>query len=198
MKYFLALILVLFAATAQAATMESQYLVVVGEDAPTSDVILGANFAASMKGTVAVTFSSAIDTDLYREIADEELASKTIVVIDGTDRQVKILGTSNAAAAADVYFTRQGFATEMIAQPTREDVLVDPQPPQVVRTVQTPAEQIVEATVEDMETPVDPVPILQPQAAVANNVETTVETNAEAPRTESVFARVLTWFRGLF
>lgn len=197
MKYLIALLALMLIATAHAQTIESQYVVVVGENAPATDVILGANFAASMKGTVGVTFSSAIDTEIYQQITDEELARKTIVVIDGEEREVRILGTSNAAAAAEIYFNRQGFATEQITQPSPEDVLVNPiEPasaePVVPVQVTAPVEEIINETIEIIETRVDPQPILQP------DLSETVEPAERAPSEQNVFSRVARWFRNLF
>src|SRR5438046_3044691 len=123
MKLFLAVLLFLLA-TSVVAEIEQPYLIVVGKDAPASDVVLGANFAAYIKGTIGVTFSSALDSDM----TNPDFNGMTIVVIDGKDNLVKIIGTSNAAAAANIYFTQKGFKVREIAYPTKDDVIVSAPP----------------------------------------------------------------------
>lgn len=187
------LILAVSALPVLAAT-ESQYLVVVGSSAPASDVVLGANFAASMKGTLGVTFSSAIDTDLYAQISEEELRAKTVVVIDGDEREVRILGTSNAAAAADAYFARQGFETVIITSAEREDVLVEqdqpaaqpePQPEPEPEPQENPREEPAEQAVileAEVQQPAQDIPVAVP-----------------APRENNgLFSRIANWFKSIF
>jgi hypothetical protein len=203
MKSFLTLLLLIIAISAVpalAATLDSQYIVVLGESAPSSDAILGANFAASMKGTVAVTFSSAIDTQLYREITDEELGSKTFVIINGEDREVRIIGTSNAAAAADTYFSRMGFETQLITSPSREDLLVDAPETTAGTDIDAEVETAVQPqdVVDEIIQPLEAAPTVRAEAnADGINADTQDNGTSQEPQ-QGVFSRVISWFRGLF
>jgi hypothetical protein len=176
-----------------ASTLPSQYIVVIGERAPASDAVIGANFAASMKASVGVTFSSALDTQLYETITEQELASKTIVVIDGESRKVRILGTSSVVEVANTYFTRQGFTVDEVTSPDRVDVLL--QPP-ITAPVQIIPEDIIEepidARIEDSQTPVP-----SPDEAVEEPTAPAVPPVAE-PETPGLLKRVWQWFAGWF
>lgn len=203
----LTIILVISAVSAFAAA-DGQYVVVLGRDAPSSDAVIGANFAASMKATLGVTFTSAIDTDLYAQ--DAELGSRTFVVIDGEERKIRILGTSNAAAAAESYFQRLGFDTELRAATGLEDLLVDPS------TVEDADQDAQDA---DDEIDADAGDIIKVAANVTTNQTAFLEATDDPeqddsaqdadlppsdplpqiePQERSVFSRVLSWFKELF
>jgi putative cell wall-binding protein len=83
-------------ASAYAASLSSaQYIVVVGEGSTTADVVIAANFAASAKATLGVTFVSALDTE-YAQLDDR--SGKTIVIIMG--KNVQVTGSGDAAVLA--------------------------------------------------------------------------------------------------
>jgi hypothetical protein len=118
----LVVLLVLLAGSASALEFsKSSYIVVVGKDASATDVVVAANFAASMKGFTGVTFESAIDEEAYNNLPD--LAGRTIVVIDGAQKQVRITPTTTGDAAS-AYFRQQGFT--VIDLESRSQLLVKP------------------------------------------------------------------------
>lgn len=124
----LLLLLAMSVATSVSAAT-GDYYVVVGEDSPASDVITGANFAASMKGSVAVTFQSAIDKEIYPELSTETMKYQLFVVIDGND--ITLVGglRGDAWDAAKLYFERKGFSVNEVASGySPADVLLEPLP----------------------------------------------------------------------
>jgi hypothetical protein len=192
----IALFLVLFLITiagALAALEDEQYIVVVGASAPASDVVIAANFVASMKATLGVTFVSALDTDVARI---ENYNGKTIVVIDGKNREAKIFGTSNAAAVANTYFSRQGFDVESESTAREENVGVE------TEEIPPPSKPIVPPALDE-EIGIDIPAIVNTSLNVTVPVNPVVEGVPEAlpparERTPGVFKRVWTWFSGWF
>jgi len=204
MKSIIVVLFLLLAAPALAATSDAKYLIVVGATAPASDVVLGANFAASMKANTGITFTSAIDTDAYASITS--LAGKTIIVINGKEKRIKILGSNSQAAQ---YFREQGFSVAEIASPVKEDLLLQtPVPatkPAVIdeRPEEAPDTQD-EKTPEPQEqdVPQEPAkepekPLLQPKDSepVQDEPMPEVLTQSDTP---GLFSRIWGWFAGLF
>jgi hypothetical protein len=91
----------------------ADYIVAVSASAPSTDVIAAANFAASMKASYAVTFKSALDTDLSRVVVDD-FEKNTIVLMDAKDKRALIVQGSAVASSeflqvAGDYLSEQGF-----------------------------------------------------------------------------------------
>lgn len=177
-------------AGALAALEDEQYIVVVGVSAPASDVVIAANFVASMKATLGVTFVSALDVDAAK-IGDYD--GKTVVVIDGRNREVKIFGTSNAAAVANTYFTRQGFDVESESRAEDEDIEVE------VAKIPPPTSPIVPPVSEEIDLPtivnvsLNTTAVIEPEPPVALPKTQPVQ----EPR-PGIFKKVWRWFTGWF
>jgi hypothetical protein len=186
----LALMLVLLVASASALQFsQSSYIVVVGKDAPATDVIIAANFAASMKGFTGITFESAIDEEAYNNLPD--FAGRTIVVIDGAQKQVRITPTTTGDAAS-AYFRQQGF--EVVNLQSRRDLLVKPP--------QEEEKEIAVALTPPAE--VTPIPVT---AKIEEEMKTTedeptspppAEPQAPEPEKPSVATRIWHWFASWF
>jgi len=218
MKWIVAMLLVcLLTFSVQAYSdpiKTSPYLVVVGKTAPASDVIIAANFAASMKGSVAVTFQSAIDQDVRGKLTLNDLTSKTVVVVNGKEKVVKILGGlhDDAWDNSREYFKRQGFAvTEIGTGYSLDDLLLNPPqdttpPPSVVAPPQpspelfsndssnnspsvVPDEPKAENKTEKLENKTEPAP--EQIAQVNPNIAPQVERHG-------LFARIWDWLTSIF
>jgi hypothetical protein len=184
-----------------------QYIVVVAADAPASDVVLGANFAASMKGSTAVTFASAIDTDARARLSSVQY--RTIVVIDGRNKKVKVLGESDTADAAELYWERQGFAVQRIRSPVLDDVLVVASAPTDDAAVDAQVDEEIVVTGPQPVT-FDPPEERKEQDDVDASAESAVTAGASEPspppapspvsepEEPGFFARVFAWFGNLF
>lgn len=189
MRFAAVFIVLLLVASATALSFtKSSYIVVVGKDAPATDVVIAANFAASMKGFAGVTFESAIDEEAYDNIPD--IAGRTIVVIDGARKQVRITET-DTGAAAKTYFQQQGF--EVVPLTSRDDLLLTPKTSAVAIVPSEPVVVAVEDNVSDtspeQDTPAEqPVPEPDPAPLV-------VPQKQENP---PVLTRIWHWFTNLF
>jgi hypothetical protein len=186
------LFMLLFSITAAGAfaALDEQYIVVVGKNAPSSDVVIAANFAASMKATLGVTFAPTLDEDANKV----DFSGKTVVVIDGRNREVKIFGTSNAAAVASSYFTRQGFDVEMESTAEGDDIIVEretiPPPPPLQRpnvTNITSAGNATNITEALLGIPAD---VREPSAPVPPA--------PEPEQQQGIFRKAWTWISSLF
>lgn len=113
MKLSIFVVLLLCMPLALAIAQDAEFIAVVGANAPPSDVITAANFAANMKLEADATFSGALDDEL-RDLSEEDLAKMTVVVIDGEYVEV-IVGsetphTHNIVAQRSLsYFKTLGF-----------------------------------------------------------------------------------------
>lgn len=188
----------------------AQYLVVVGKTAPASDVIIAANFAASMKGSAAVTFQSAIDEDLRAKLSLGDLHSKTVVVVNGGKKTVRILGGlhDDAWDNSREYFRRLGFVVaEVDSGYTLDDLLLTP--PEVPTPVVAPPPALEPAPVELNETKNDTLKETPKENPVLENKtekpkptpEQLAEQNptiAPEPPKQGFFVRVWSWFASLF
>ncbi len=116
---FLFLVLLTSLSLAATPSLEAEYLTIVGEDAPTSDVITAANFAATIKQT-GITFTGATDKDALEGYEQSDLDDHYFVVIDGNS--VLLLGEANAQI--ENYFEEQGFIVETKNEAELEDLAV--------------------------------------------------------------------------
>lgn len=195
------------ATSAFAAT--GDYYVVVGEDSPASDVITGANFAASMKGSVAVTFQSAIDKELYPALSVETMKYQLFVVIDGND--VALVGglRGDAWDAAKLYFERKGFSVDEISSGySPADVLLEPLPDDSSRSESDGTDnsdddvtiELPDVEDEDVTAPLDEVDSILAvdgdQDDSADDGVGSVESTPEPKR--GIFKRFWGWLAGVF
>jgi len=189
----------------------SQYTIVVGADSPATDVITGANFAASMKASVAVTFVSAIDTDIYPTLTADGMNGRLFVVIDG--KRVRMVGglQGDVRDAAEAYFKGQGFTVEQVfTRYTPEDILLHPPqagpgnatgtapsetpsldvppPPQDTSDNETVA---INAQVNNLNTG-------DANAGGNQNNENTTSPSLPPPQRQGFFASFWSWLKGLF
>jgi hypothetical protein len=191
--------LILLAGTALAATLDSyENIIIVGEHAPAADVVIGANFAASMKATSGTVFQSSLDTDAYEQLTD--LDDKTIVVINGEQDWIRIIGSGTLADQAEQYFEDQGFDVQMITNPTRGDLLVAVKEDNQNSPSQTETPENNEQSKPEPTEQAPQSPIISPQAQEIGNQERnenqgnmTVE-----PKQPNVVVRIWHWFAGLF
>jgi len=201
----LAILLLLLATSVSAAT--GDYYVVVGEDSPASDVITGANFAASMKGSVAVTFQSAIDKDLYPELSSSTMKYQLFVVIDGND--ITIVGGNKGDAwdAAKLYFERKGFDVKEISSGyTPADVLLESLPEVTPGSDDTDSSdddvkiELPDLEDEDVTAPLDEVDsILAVDDTQDDSPDDSVRSVEPTPEPKpGVFRRFWGWLSGIF
>jgi len=186
------LFLVLLALPIVSASGGTGYYFVVQSDAPTTDVLTGVNFAASMKGSVAVTFSSALD----KAPADAIVA----VYVDG--KSVRIVGDGEVAEAAKIYFTRQKFsvtsdAKEVIVKPSKDsssdDEKKDMVPPQSPKEEEIDPIDAVDDSDKDSRADDDAI------ADSAVNAPPAYVPPAPVQEEErSFFGKIAAWFKGLF
>lgn len=85
----LLLITIMTLLTITVPVFATEYVTVVGRDAPTTDVITAANFAGSMTG-LGMSFTGAIDTEFIEK--NPSLNDYYLVVIDG--QEVKLIGST--------------------------------------------------------------------------------------------------------
>ena len=205
-RTFLLIVLLLLCTVGAHASLNDQYLVIVGASAPASDVVIAANFVASMKGSVAVTFSSALDQDAYEKLRDEDLVYKTVVVINGKTRTVKILGKGMVADTAEQYFDDQGFATITVETPVRADLLAATPKPVVKPEVEASA---VNAPQKNTSPPNIPKPIIAEKPIVAEPEQEDAVLVIDKPEQEAppapappenpgAMSRLWRWFIDLF
>jgi hypothetical protein len=204
MKYAIALTILFFGLLAAANAQDlddATHIVIVGADAPASDVVFAANFAASMKATQGVTYQSALDIQAQSELDESDLDAKTIVVINAVDERAKIIGDDDVAAQ---YLRNEGFEVRMIKNPTLGDLSID--------TWATPT-RTSGATDADGDNGTGPTlpPKMTvesngqaedaPRAAAATNPNITrpVETPTQTPdQKPGFFVRIARWFASIF
>ena len=119
-KLFVTTIMVLLALTTPAYATE--YLTIIGRDAPSSDVVTAANFAGTMTG-LGLTFSAAIDTDFIAQ--EPNLNNYYLVIID--DAQIRLIGSTQYEKQIIDYFEEQDFNVQRIHNPTIADVRITPE-----------------------------------------------------------------------
>ena len=196
-KLCLALVCLLAISVVQAES----YYIVVGETAPVTDVITGANFAASMRASTGVTFRSALDTEIHDELTSFD--GKTIAVIDG--KNIRVLGSGSVASAAEDYFEGQGFSVERVASPSNSDLLVGPAPQKInahVDETDAPVAIVDEIEVPDVEefVPEEIIEIEEYNKELEQAANVTIQETVQSqePEKPGVFTRVWRWIKGLF
>lgn len=117
MRILLALIALSLVAASSA--LDADYLTIVGEDSPSSDVMTAMNFAATIK-QAGITFTGATDKDALEGYEQDDLDYHYFVVIDGNN--VLLLGESNNQI--EDYFEDQGFDIETKQEAELEDLAV--------------------------------------------------------------------------
>lgn len=206
--------------------LEGDYIVVVDEDAPTSDVVTAANFAASV--SEYATFSGVEMADA-QSLSEDDLEGKYVILLSGDS--VTLLGSDENDAVFEQYFEDAGFEVETIAAPDKDDlVLPEPEelPEEPTPTLYVPEvddEVIVEYEPVGTEDPVKEelvaqakTPRPEPEAYVCDGcvyedecvaIGETVDVDGLAhicgeeglaPQAEEpgFFARLWTWLKNLF
>lgn len=199
----LAILVLALLPAALAAT--PSYYTVVDDDAPASDVVSAANFAASMKGSVAVTFSGKLASDM-EGMTGAQLQDSVIVVFDGRDARILRGGNpafdaqfDDVVEASQIYLDRQGFdVTVGTASPAEfgssDDADSDggaageaePEAPETT----APARNTTNTTQQDADDLVVEVQAPQEQELPPPA--------PEAPEEPGVFSRMWRWFAGIF
>ena len=177
-----ALVLCCIALLVLSPVLAEEYWAVVREDGTTQDVVNAANFAASMKGSVATTFESRTDEQIIE--ADPEFDEVLAVLFEGDDLIVMQGDDPAFQRVVDnivVYAQNQGFDVEF---ESGEDVF--PQPEQI--EVPEPVEELPEV---DDEVIVQEEPEPAPPPAYESEPQ-------PAPERPNVFVRVWRWFAGIF
>lgn len=112
MRVFILLALLLVPLVA--AHGHPEYWTVVYDDASASDVVSAANFAASMKGSVAVDFTGKTFSQARDAMLTQELDETFIVIFDGTEATIMADGFSQVTQASRTYLERQGFSVDVV------------------------------------------------------------------------------------
>lgn len=100
-----------------AFAVDAEFITVVGDDAHPSDVVTAANFAATMKRDLGVTFTGRTESQID-EIPTKEVIKTTLVVID--ENEVEVIQGQDAprdhgkvSQHAFAYFSSNGFTVDM-------------------------------------------------------------------------------------
>lgn len=128
--------------------LEGDYVIVVDEDAPTSDVVTAANFAASV--SQYATFSGVELADA-QSLSEEDLEGKYVVIISGNS--VTLLGSDENDDLFKQYFQDQGFVVDTKDSPQKE-YLVLPEPieePEIVEALEPSSPELEEEVIDSLE-----------------------------------------------
>lgn len=195
-KMALLVALLLLAATPLA--LAEEYWTVVYEDGDPRDVINAANFAASMKGSAAVTFTGKTEVQAREEL----ISTRDVLAVVFSGREVLILEGSNipqnVIENVQVYLARQDFALSY-GRPSDllegEDVeenapeLPEPDPVEEPNPVEAPDPVNVSEPSQEPQEPQEESP---PQELPEQERE---DRQAKGP---SILVRVWRWFSGIF
>ncbi len=193
-------LIVLFSAGALAAG-DAQYWTVVQDNAPASEVIAAANFAASMKSAADVSFTGKTRSQVSDALRAQDLDDTLIVFFDGKSAKI-MQGTlpelDLAAREAQAYLRDQGYTVTMSSD-TRilegdsmgngDTRTPSSSPPAVENVTAAPQQQ---GGNEVLQTPD------MPQPAAENTDTAPPMPPAQAPEQEGAFSRFWQWFAGLF
>lgn len=188
------------------ASAQSEYWAIAAEDGTTMDVVNAANFAASMKGSVAVSFTGKTFEQARDSLIEQPLEDTVAVVFDGDDALVMANEDRfpKVVEASVKYLRGQGFSVDVEDPDTSyflgEEEVENPQACPMDAKVCPDGSSVGRnpETCEFLPCPVVPEPREEPPAQIDEDDEFVPPPRDLVEDRPNVLVRVWRWFAGIF